>query len=125
MELDRGSDPFRRKSLFRREAISLAEIGVPTFSVVLGILLALAIDDWSKVRETRESVAAAMSARETIAKAYGLQRACLDERAHVFESVLRAQPTPVANCAGIVRELMNLDDSTENAATKAIEAAGA
>jgi len=51
-----------RASWFRREAISLAELTVHTFAVVLGILLALAIDEHKKERETAAGVAAAMAA---------------------------------------------------------------
>lgn len=202
MELERGSDPAERvdarRSLFRHEAISIAEIGVQTFAVVLGILLALAIDDWRKNRETRQSVSMAMSAlraeleanraelaqthdhlhplfdaldaqakagnvqarpcnqyehwegiglpllldaayqttiatqvfahidfvrAQAIAKAYGLQRLYVDERAHVLDALLRTQPTPIETCAGIVKELSNLNDNVEQAAGKAVAAA--
>lgn len=51
-----------RRSWFHRESISLGEIAVQTFAVVLGILLALGIDGWKKDRETRENVADAMRA---------------------------------------------------------------
>jgi len=54
-----------RRSMFRREAISVAELGVQTFAVVLGILRALAIDDWKKARETAQNVADAMKSVST------------------------------------------------------------
>jgi type II secretory pathway pseudopilin PulG len=186
-----------RRSMFRREAISIAELGVQTFAVVLGILLALAIDGWRKDRETRESVTAAMSAvhaelaannaqitqtdarlhklvdalgadektaapekpcneyenwngiglpvlldaayqttiatqafahtdfarAQTIAQAYGLQRLYIDERAHVVDLLLRAQPLPVGFCRGVVEELTMLNDNTEAAYAKALAVA--
>jgi hypothetical protein len=51
-----------RRSWFHRESISLGEIAVQTFAVVLGILLALGIDGWKKDRETHQNVADAMRA---------------------------------------------------------------
>jgi len=47
---------------FHRESISLAEIAVQTFSVVLGVLLALAIGEWSRDREEHKQVEAALHA---------------------------------------------------------------
>lgn len=47
---------------FHRESISLAEIAVQTFSVVLGVLLALAIGEWSRDREEYRQVEAALGA---------------------------------------------------------------
>lgn len=201
LERDSASDPASgapRRSMFRHEAISVAELGVQTFAVVLGILLALAIDGWRKDRETRESVADAMSAvhaeleannreitethehlhklvdalkidekagatgakpcneyenwngiglpvlldaayqttiatqalahtdfarAQTIAQAYGLQHMYVDERAHVIDLLLRAEPLPVGFCRGVVEELTMLNDNAEAAYAKAIAAA--
>jgi hypothetical protein len=47
---------------FHRESISIAEIAIQTFSVVLGVLLALAIGEWSKDREEHKQVEAALKA---------------------------------------------------------------
>ena len=47
---------------FHRESISLAEIAVQTFSVVLGVLLALAIGEWSREREEHQQVQTALKA---------------------------------------------------------------
>ena len=69
MELEQNREPATagkhrpaRGSLFRREAISIAEVGVQTFAVMLGILLALPIDDWRRNRDTADTVASAMLA---------------------------------------------------------------
>ena len=51
-----------RRRWFHRESISLAEIAIQTFSVVLGVLLALAIGEWSRDREERKQVEAALKA---------------------------------------------------------------
>ena len=94
MELARGSDPEpagpvpARRSLFRRESVSIAELGVQTFAVVLGILLALAIDDWRKERETRESTAAAMNAVRAELEANREQAGETHERLHALVAAL-------------------------------------
>ncbi len=54
-----------RRAWFRRESISLGDVALQLFVVVLGILLALAIDDWKKARETAQNVADAMKAVNT------------------------------------------------------------
>gem|GEM_PF-1509236 len=54
------ANPTRR--WFHRESISLAEIAVQTFSVVLGVLLALAIGEWSHEREEHRQVETALKA---------------------------------------------------------------
>ncbi|MGA9334070.1 MAG: hypothetical protein WBV39_07310 [Rudaea sp.] len=62
---DDGKDAPRktpRRQWFRRDAINLAEVAVETFAVVLGILLALAINEWQSRRETAERVATARTA---------------------------------------------------------------
>ena len=95
MELGRdgAADPAAgaapRRSMFRREAISVAELGVQTFAVVLGILLALAIDGWRKDRETRESVAAAMSAVHAELEANDHEITQTDERLHKLVDALK------------------------------------
>lgn len=48
-----------RRTWFRRESISLGDVVLQLFVVVLGILLALAIDDWKKSRETAQHASAA------------------------------------------------------------------
>ena len=50
---------------FRRESVSLGEIALQTFSVVLGILLALGIDGWKRDREQKQDVEDAMRAVRT------------------------------------------------------------
>lgn len=54
-----------RRSWFRRESISLGDVVLQLFIVVFGILLALAIDDWKKSRETAQNVADAMKSVST------------------------------------------------------------
>lgn len=56
----RSSAP--RGTWFHRETISLAEIAVQVFSVVLGILLAFGIGNWSASRESARKVAEAQTA---------------------------------------------------------------
>ncbi len=51
-----------RRAWFHRETISLAEIAVQVFSVVLGILLAFGIGNWSASRESAQKVAEAQTA---------------------------------------------------------------
>ncbi|MGA8276814.1 MAG: hypothetical protein WB784_01260 [Rhodanobacteraceae bacterium] len=51
-----------RHRWFHRETISLAEIAVQVFSVVLGILLAFGIGNWSESRESARKVAEARTA---------------------------------------------------------------
>jgi type II secretory pathway pseudopilin PulG len=51
-----------RRAWFHRETISLAEIAVQVFSVVLGILLAFGIGNWSASRESARKVAEAQTA---------------------------------------------------------------
>jgi len=75
--------------MFRREAISVAELGVQTFAVVLGILLALAIDDWRHDRETRETLAAAMSAVHAELEANDREITQTDERLHKLVDALK------------------------------------
>ena len=88
---DSGPDGSARR-WFRRESVSLAEIAVQTFSVVLGILLALGIDDWKREREMRQNVDDALHAVHTEIEA---NRAALQHhRDH-----LRAVETSVAKDA--------------------------
>jgi hypothetical protein len=61
-ERDNATPVVPRRRWFHRESISLAEVAVQTFAVVLGILLALAIGEWSKDREERQQVTAAVRA---------------------------------------------------------------
>ena len=86
---DSASVAAPRRSMFRREAISIAELGVQTFAVLLGILLALAIDGWRKDRETRESVAAAMSAVHAELEANDHEITQTDERLHKLVDALK------------------------------------
>ena len=82
-----GSTPARR-SLFRREAVSIAELSVQTFAVVLGILLALAIDGWRQDRETGQSIATAMSAIHAELTANQSQLAATHDRLHTLLDAL-------------------------------------
>jgi type II secretory pathway pseudopilin PulG len=59
---DHGAAAARRRTWFHRETISLAEIAVQVFSVVLGILLALGIGNWSANRESAHKIAEAQAA---------------------------------------------------------------
>jgi hypothetical protein len=79
-----------RRSWFHRESVSIAELGVQTFAVVLGILLALAIDDWRKERETRDSSVAAISAVRAELEANSGQIAATDARLHALVDALAA-----------------------------------
>lgn len=49
--IDEGEGRRSRRRWFRAGRINLADVAVATFSVVLGVLIALAIDDWSKTHE--------------------------------------------------------------------------
>ncbi|MEP6899503.1 MAG: hypothetical protein ABI870_13325 [Rhodanobacter sp.] len=51
-----------RLSLFRRETISLADVAVQIFSVVIGILLALFINNWETTRQQQSTVGEAVQA---------------------------------------------------------------
>ncbi len=53
-------EPPARSSWFRREAVSIGDVAVQIFAVVLGILLALSIDDWKKEHDKHLRVAAAL-----------------------------------------------------------------
>ena len=76
-----------RRAWFHRETISVAEIAVQVFSVVLGILLAFGIGSWSASRENTRKVAEAQTAiraeihtnrvalRQTVAYHVGLAKA--------------------------------------------------
>jgi hypothetical protein len=83
---------------FRREAISLGELLVQTFAVVLGILLALGIDDWKKDREETKSIADAIAAIHTEVdsnrKALAVQRTHLRDGEAAMAKVTVATPLP-------------------------------
>lgn len=57
MELSEPSK--RRNALFRRSSINLGELAVETIAVLLGVLIALAIDGWHEAREDGRTVASA------------------------------------------------------------------
>ena len=57
---DKSASP--RRAWFHRETISLAEIAIQFFSVVLGILLAFGIGNWSAARESAGKVAEVQTA---------------------------------------------------------------
>ena len=58
-----------RKAWFERAPINLGELAVETIAVVIGILLALAIDGWFDARKDRETVDSALqSIRAEIAR---------------------------------------------------------
>jgi len=59
---DKSTAAAPRGSWFRRETISLAEIAIQVFSVVLGILLAWGIGNWSSSRESARKVTEAQAA---------------------------------------------------------------
>jgi hypothetical protein len=113
VELGRDSDqdsagavPARR-SLFRREAVSIAELCVQTFAVVLGILLALAIDGWRKERDTHEGVAAAMSAVRAELEANRSQLEQTHARLHSLVDALGADEKAGAGTAKPCNEYEN------------------
>lgn len=54
--------PRKRPGWFRREAIDLGDVVVQVFSVVIGILLALFINDWVTQRQQQANVDEAMRA---------------------------------------------------------------
>ncbi len=90
---DRGSR-FRR--WFRAEAISLAELGVQTFAVVLGILLALAINSWNESRHQQQRTHLAM---QSILDETGVNIKMLEQRTVFLEHMAAAMERSPANQA--------------------------
>ena len=90
-----------RRAWFHRETISLAEIAVQVFSVVLGILLAFAIGNWSAGREGARKAAEAQTAirAEILANRARLQQT-VAYQASLAEAVRTAvnSPTPPKHC---------------------------
>jgi len=93
---------------FHRESISLAEIAVQTFSVVLGVLLALAIGQWSHDRDERKQVEAALlalraemeSSRAEIAHSFEQIAKADAEMAESAKSAVYTAPRPCAEVPG-------------------------
>jgi hypothetical protein len=96
------------RNWFHRESISLAEIAVQTFSVVLGVLLALAIGQWSHDRDERKQVEAALlalraemeSSRAEIAHSFEQIAKADTEMAEMAKSAAFATPRPCAEVPG-------------------------
>lgn len=89
----------QRVSWLRRERISLADVAVHTFAVVLGILLALLINGWNTKREQRATVDEAMHAirAELAANRVGLHdhaTQMFDMAAHMRESPANQNQAP-------------------------------
>jgi hypothetical protein len=81
------------RSWFRREAISIAELAVHTFAVVLGMLLALAIDEQKKEHETAATIADAMAAVHTELESNRSQLRRHQEHLVSMVGLLRAEKT--------------------------------
>ncbi|GAA0720508.1 hypothetical protein [Dokdonella soli] len=112
-----------RRALFHRETISLAEIAVQVFSVVLGILLAFGIGNWSASRETASKIAEAQTAiraeiqanrvrlQQTVIYQGGLAKAVTDA---INSSAPPKRCTEVASWRGMQTALL-LHSSYDNA----------
>jgi hypothetical protein len=81
------------RSWFRREAVSLGEVAVHTFAVVLGFLLALTIDDWKKERDTAANVAEALAAVHTELEGNRIGLRLHREHLTAMSGLLRADKT--------------------------------
>ncbi|HEX7916011.1 hypothetical protein [Rudaea sp.] len=100
--------PSAARRWFHRESISLAEIAVQTFSVVLGVLLALAIGQWSHDRDERRQVEAALlalraemeSSRAEIAHSFEQIAKADAEMAEQAKSAASTAPRPCAEVPG-------------------------
>jgi len=90
----------RSRRWFHRESISLAEIAVQTFSVVLGVLLALAIGEWSRDHEEHKQVEAALHALRAEMEAsraeiaHGLKHIAETDAEMAEKAKTDATPTP-------------------------------
>jgi len=81
-----------RLSLFRRETISLADVAVQILSVVVGILLALFINNWETKRQQRATVDEAVQA---IHAELAANRVVLrDHAAQMFDMAKRMRASP-------------------------------
>jgi type II secretory pathway pseudopilin PulG len=93
-----------RRAWFHRETISLAEIAVQVFSVVLGILLAFGIGSWNSSRESAHKVAEAQTAIRAEIQA---NRARLQQTVAYQGSLSKAvrdamnSPTPPRHCTDV------------------------
>jgi hypothetical protein len=88
------------RSWFRREAISIAELAVHTFAVVLGIMLALALDEQKKEHETAAAVANAMGAVHTELESNRTRLRTHHQHLVAMADLLRAEKTEsVQSCA--------------------------
>ncbi len=64
----------RRRPWFRREPIDLGEVLVETIAVLLGVLIALAIDRWHEQATEQRNVASAVESISA-ARSHGRSRA--------------------------------------------------
>jgi hypothetical protein len=81
-----------RPSLFRRETISLADVAVQILSVLVGILLALFINNWDIKRQQKATVDEAVQA---IRAELGANRVTLrDHATQMFAMAKRMQASP-------------------------------
>ncbi len=87
-----GASRFRH--LFHTETISLAELGIQTFAVVLGILLALAINSWN---ESRHQDRTAQLAMQSILDETGINLKMLEQRTRHLENMTTAMKNSPAN----------------------------
>lgn len=94
----------QRRAWFRRETISLAEIAVQVFSVVLGILLAFGIGNWNARRDSAQKVSEAQTAirAEIQANRLRLQQtfAYQTDLAKAVRAAM-AGPAPPARCTDV------------------------
>lgn len=86
---------------FRAEAISLAELGVQTFAVVLGILLALAINSWNESRHQQQRARLAM---QSILDETAVNMKMLQQRADFLDHMAAAMEKSPANRAATTKK---------------------
>lgn len=84
--------PPKRRTWFRREAIDLGDVVVQIFSVVIGILLALFINDWVMQRQQQANVDEAMRAIKVELAANRVQLRA--HAKHMFEMAKAMQDSP-------------------------------
>ena len=73
-----------RRAWFRREPIDLGELAVETIAVLLGVLIALAIDGWHEGRQDRRVV---VSADTAVRSEIGANRRAVAAHAHRLEAM--------------------------------------
>lgn len=91
---DRAS---RLRRWFRAESVSLAELGVQTFAVVFGILLALAINSWNESRHQQQRTHLAM---QSILDETGTNIKMLEQRTVFLEHMADDMKKSPSNHAG-------------------------